>query len=115
MAGISEEPRAYQWALPERLAVPPDELRVRLDFYHDTVVMHLVEDGVITTRMVSARDVAMALLREVPLNSGLLPEGALWWGQGRDVGRRGSLEMVQRYTRSVSFSNGLRFYKPPLG
>ncbi|MBA7599114.1 hypothetical protein ES703_06141 [subsurface metagenome] len=84
MLNNSEEPTVYQWALPESLRVPPDELRVRLDFYHDAVVMHVVEDGVITTRMVSARDVALALLREVPLNSGLLPEGALYWGQGRD-------------------------------
>jgi len=26
-----------------------------------------------------------------------------------------SLEMVQRYTRSVTFQDSLKFYKPPLG
>ena len=80
---LSNDP-VYQWALPEALDVPPDELQVRLDFYRDTTVMHLVSDGVITTRVVSAQEVALALLSEMPMSSGLLPEGALWWSQGRD-------------------------------
>ncbi len=83
MVTISDEPRAYQWALPEGLDLPPDELQVRLDFYRDAVVMHLLDDGTITTRMVSARDITLALLKEVPLSSGMLPEGALWWRQSR--------------------------------
>ncbi|MFC2047903.1 tyrosine-type recombinase/integrase [Chloroflexota bacterium] len=33
----------------------------------------------------------------------------------KDLGRWESLEMVQRYTRSVSFQDSLRFYKAPLG
>lgn len=32
----------------------------------------------------------------------------------KDLGRWDSLEMVQRYTRSVSFNDSLKFYKPPL-
>lgn len=32
----------------------------------------------------------------------------------KDLGRWESLEMVQRYTRSVSFSDSLKFYKAPL-
>ena len=32
----------------------------------------------------------------------------------KDLGGWESLEMVQRYTRSVSFNNSLKFYKPPL-
>lgn len=32
----------------------------------------------------------------------------------KDLGRWESLEIVQRYTRSVSSSNSLRSYKPPL-
>jgi len=74
----------FQWALPESLKVPADQLRVRLDFYNDAVIMHLINDGVISTRMVSAHDVALAMLRSVPLSSGLLPEGALWWSQAQD-------------------------------
>jgi PRTRC genetic system protein B len=81
---LSNEPEAYQWALPEGLEVPPDELQARLDFYHDAVILYLIEKGVITTKMISARDVALAMLSEVPLRSGLLPKNALWWGQGKD-------------------------------
>ena len=80
---LEREIGAYQWALPEGLEVPPDELKCRLDFYHDTVILYLLDEGVITTRMVSARDVVMAFLRELPLRSGLLPVGTLWWGQGK--------------------------------
>jgi len=32
-----------------------------------------------------------------------------------DLGRWQSLEMVQRYTRSVTFEDSLKFYKAPLG
>ena len=81
---LTGEPSAYQWALPESLEVPPDELKCRLDFYQDAIILYLLDKGVITTRMVSARDVSLALLSEVPLTSGLLPEGALWWGQGKE-------------------------------
>ncbi|MBI4286318.1 MAG: hypothetical protein HY670_10560 [Chloroflexi bacterium] len=81
---LTHDPAGYKWALPESLEVPADELKARLDFYQDAVMLYLVEAGVIATRMVSARDVALALLREVPLRSGLLPENTLWWGQGRE-------------------------------
>ena len=33
----------------------------------------------------------------------------------KDLGRGESLEIVQRYTSSISFSDSLKFYKPPLG
>ena len=33
----------------------------------------------------------------------------------KDLGRWESLEMVQRYTRSITFEDSLKFYKPPLG
>lgn len=81
---LSHEPKPLQWALPEALEVPPDQLKVRLDFYGDSVLMYVVDNGRITTRMVSARDIAMAMLREIPLTSGLLPPSALWWSQSRD-------------------------------
>lgn len=79
---MTNEPNGYQWALPENLEVPKDKLEVRLDFYRQSVVMYVVDGQIITTKMVSARDVALAMLREVPLGSELLPEGALWWSQG---------------------------------
>jgi hypothetical protein len=80
---LPKNPMSYQWALPESIDVPPDELQVRLDFYHDSIILYLLDKGVITTRVVSARDIALALLREIPLRSDLLPQDALWWGQGK--------------------------------
>jgi len=32
----------------------------------------------------------------------------------KDLGRWGSLEMVKRHTRSVTFEDSLKFYKAPL-
>jgi PRTRC genetic system protein B len=61
--------------------VSPDELQVRLDFYGSAVILQRLENGAISTRMVSARDVAMALLSDIPLHSGLLPTDTLWWSQ----------------------------------
>jgi hypothetical protein len=84
MTEITTELGAYQWALPEGLEVPPDELKARLDFYQDSIILYLLDQGVITTRVVSARDIVLALLREVRLGSGLLPEGGLWWSQGKE-------------------------------
>ena len=71
-----------KWAVPESLDIPPDELKVRLDFYKESVVLSVVENGVTTTRLVSANDVALAMLRQIPLSSGILPPNALWWGNG---------------------------------
>lgn len=109
MTTLSAEPRAYQWALPDGLEVPPDELQVRLDFYRDACVMHLVNDGVITTRMVSASDVALTLLREIPLASGLLPHEALWWAQGRE----GPVVALWRAPRVWPVALQLEAFQPP--
>lgn len=75
----TRDKESWRWSLPTSLEVPPDELQVRLDFYHEAVVMSVVDDGKTVTRMVSAGDIAMAMLREVPLTSGILPSSALWW------------------------------------
>lgn len=82
-ASLPKEPAAYQWALPPALEVPPDELQVRLDFYKSCVVMFSLEKGVINTRMVSAADVGLALMKNNALHSGILPPDTLWWAQRR--------------------------------
>jgi hypothetical protein len=75
---------AYQWALPESLDVPKDELKLRLDFYGDSIVLYSLDGGTIVAKMVSAGDISLALLSQVPLSSGLLPKNALWWKQAGD-------------------------------
>ena len=67
------------WALPEGLEVPRDELRLRLDFYESTLVLQHFNNGVITTRQVSAAAVTDALTRNIVVASGLLPKETLWW------------------------------------
>jgi len=68
--------------LPERLEIPPDQLKVRLDFYGESVVLSVMDNGAVTTRLVSVHDIAMAMLRQISLTSGLLPPETLWWGTG---------------------------------
>ena len=106
---LPHEIKPYQWALPDSLELPPDELEVRLDFYGDSVVLYSLDKGVIHTRMVSARDITMALLREVPLSSGLLPQDALWWKQGRE----GPVVALWRGPRVWLVALQLEPFKPP--
>ncbi|MDD5411131.1 MAG: hypothetical protein PHF31_06910 [Methylobacter sp.] len=69
----------YEWALPEKLQIPPDILKVRLDFYTQAVVMTQFEDGISATCLVSASEIAHALAAELSYNTGLLPKNVLWW------------------------------------
>ncbi|MEK7848624.1 MAG: hypothetical protein AAB270_06845 [Chloroflexota bacterium] len=71
-----------KWALPEGLEVPPDELRVRVDIYDETIVLHQFGRDGTQTRVVSALDISRAFAQELRLGSGLLPQGALWWASG---------------------------------
>ena len=68
---LTSDPIALQWALPEALDVPPDTLRLRLDFYSSCIMLHVIEGGAITTRMVSPLDVAAVMARghAVPFRS----------------------------------------------
>ncbi len=100
---------AHQWALPEGVDVPPDEIKARLDFYNDSIIFYQLDRGVIRTKVVSARDVALALLREVPLTSGLLPPDALWWKQGRE----GPEIALWRSPRVWAAALQLEAFKPP--
>ena len=70
---------AYQWAIPAQLDVPKDPLRLRLDFHHQAVVLHLFEDGIAGTKVVSAMDVAHVLAQELSFSTGMLPKNTLWW------------------------------------
>lgn len=78
---LSQEPQPLQWALPPGLDVPPDELKLRLDFYSQAIVMHVIEDGVIQGRIVSAEDISRVLARQIGVSSGFLPPDTIWWRQ----------------------------------
>jgi PRTRC genetic system protein B len=74
---------ALKWAVPEELGIPPDPLRLRLDFHHQAVTLTDFEGDIVNSRLVSAYDVAEALASELNLASGLLPENTLWWKNSR--------------------------------
>ena len=98
-----------QWALPEALEVPPDTLRLRLDFYSETIVMHKIEEGVISNRTVSPLAIASAMTREITFSSGLLPVGALWWSHSR----WGDLVALWRKPQVTRVAIQLDPFKPP--
>lgn len=72
------------WALPEGLEVPRDELLIRLDIYTSSLLLHTYEQGVTTTKQVSPAGVALALSRDLQVASGLLPVDTLWWKNSRN-------------------------------
>lgn len=76
----------YRWKLPKlpnNAHLARDRLECRLDFYEDTTVLFFLEHGVMETRVVSARDITMALLSDIELSSGVLPEDTVFWSQGK--------------------------------
>ncbi len=79
----SQPPPAFSWAVPEELGIPPDQLRLRLDFFHQAVEMTFFQDETVTSKVVSAMDVAHALASELSFGSGLLPPNTLWWRSTR--------------------------------
>lgn len=82
---LTPSPTALQWELPPELQIPPDQLRARLDFYDNSIMLFLIEKGIITTRHVSPDDVATSLLSIAHLKTGILPRNTLWYTQ-KDLG-----------------------------
>lgn len=83
MTTTTEKPNAFSWAVPKELGIPPDPLRLRLDFHHQSTVLTYFHDEVAITRQVDAMDVAHALASELSFGTGLLPEDTLWWKNTR--------------------------------
>ncbi len=75
---------SVSWAVPEELGIPPDPLRLRLDFHHQAVVLTLFSGDGVETKIVSAMDVAHALATDLAFSTGLLPAGTLWWRNTRE-------------------------------
>lgn len=67
-------------AVPIPLEATRDTLEASMLFYRESVVLTTHgKDGVGTTRMVSALDVAKALAGAISLDTGILPVDTLWW------------------------------------
>lgn len=76
---LTSKPTELKWALPQSLEIPPDKLKARVDIYSNSVMLYLLNEGVITCRHVSADNLATAVLSVAALSTGILPEGALWY------------------------------------
>jgi PRTRC genetic system protein B len=70
-------------AVPAELGIPPDPIRVRLVFHHQSILLYDFGDGLASTRIVSAHDISEALASELSFGTGLLPENTLWWRNTR--------------------------------
>jgi hypothetical protein len=75
--------KEMKWAVPQELQIPPDPIRIRLDFHHQAVEMTDFEGEFVTTKVVSAYDIAVTLANEMQIHTGLLPEKTLWWRNTR--------------------------------
>lgn len=73
----------FHWAVPAGMEIPPDKLKLRLDFYDEAIVLTAFEDKQNTVRLVDPTEVALAIARDSEFSSGLLPKDALWWRSGR--------------------------------
>ncbi|MBA7471769.1 hypothetical protein ES707_07079 [subsurface metagenome] len=83
MTDNEAKPPALQWAVPKELGIPPDPLRLRLDFFHQATSMTYFSGDTAVTTIVDAMDVAFALASDLSFGTGLLPEGTLWWRSTR--------------------------------
>jgi len=74
------------WVVPKQLDLPGDPLRLRVNFYADTIVVTSFSPNSdkITTKVVSAMDLSHAITRELSFSTGLLPENTLWWNNTSD-------------------------------
>jgi len=80
---VKPKASAFSWAVPKELGIPPDPLRLRLDFHHQSTVMTYFHDETVITKQVDAMDVAHALAQELSFGTGLLPNNTLWWKNTR--------------------------------
>lgn len=78
-----DEANSFRWTVPEELGIPPDRLRARIDFYHQAVVLNIYDSEVMSTKVVSAMDIAHALANDLSFGTGLLPTGTIWWRNTR--------------------------------
>ena len=75
-----------EWSVPGAADAPKDALKMQLEVYGETILLRGFEREVDWVRTVSADEIANVFTQHLGFSSGLLPENALWWGQG-ETGR----------------------------
>ena len=79
---MSEDTDTTQWSLPDQTDVPRDTLKAQLEVYGETILLRGFEEDSTWVRTVSADAIANVFTQHLEFSSGLLPQEALWWGQG---------------------------------
>ena len=62
--------------------MPTDRLNLQLEVYEETLLLRGFDGDTNWVRTVSADEIANVFTQHLGFSSGLLPEEALWWGQG---------------------------------
>ncbi|KKM00760.1 hypothetical protein LCGC14_1801170, partial [marine sediment metagenome] len=102
----SKKKEAFTWEVPDELGIPKDELRLRVDFFHQATEMTIFKDDSVSTKLVSAQDVAHALASELSFGSGLLPPRTLWWKNTR--GGPVTALFVEPHIRKVALQTNMK-------
>ena len=71
-----------EWSLPGPTDLPRDDLKVQLEVYGETILLRGFDGDSAWVRTVSADEIANVFTQHLGFSSGLLPQEALWWGQG---------------------------------
>ena len=79
---MTNEVDKTEWSLPGPADAPRDDLKVQLEVYGETILLRGFDGDSFWVRTVSADEIANVFTQHLGFSSGLLPQEALWWGQG---------------------------------
>ena len=100
-----------QWSRQGPADMPRDELQIQLEVYKETILLRGFENDATWVRTVSADAIANVFTQHLGSSSGLLPQEALWWGQGET----GQVVALWRPPQVWSVALQREAFKPPPG
>ncbi len=106
---MSEDTDTTQWSLPGQTELPRDELQMQLEVYKETILLRGFDSDSVWVRTISADAIANVFTQHLGFSSGLLPQEALWWGQGET----GQVVGLWRPPQAWSVALQREAFKPP--
>ena len=106
---MTNEVDTTQWSLPGPADMPRDDLKLQLEVYKETILLRGFEEDSTWVRTVSADAIANVFIQHLGFSSGLLPQEALWWGQGET----GQVVALWRPPQVWSVALQREAFKPP--
>ena len=79
---MTNDTKRTDWSLPGPSDLPRDDLKLQMEVYGETILLRGFDGDSNWVRTVSAEQIANVFTQHIGFSSGLLPEEALWWGQG---------------------------------